>query len=102
MEPRRDPLGFTCRGRHRRDDLPGPDQVRLAGGCELDASRRTPEQLQAELALQPADLLRQRRLGHVQPGGGAPEVPFLGDGDEVPQVTELHAIDTGRVSVERK
>jgi hypothetical protein len=26
----------------------------------------------------------------VQPGRGTTEVPFLGDGDEVPQVTKLH------------
>jgi hypothetical protein len=51
--------------RDRGDDLAGPHQVGLTGGGELDASRRTPEQLQAELGLQLADLLGQRRLSHV-------------------------------------
>jgi hypothetical protein len=49
-----------------------------------------------------ADLLGQRRLGHVQTGRRAAEVPLLGDGDEVPQMAQLHVIHTRRVSIERK
>ena len=62
----------------------------LAGGRELDAARRPVEQRLAELGLEAPDLLRQRRLGDVQPLGGAAEVPLLGHGDEVAQVPELH------------
>ncbi|GGY32442.1 hypothetical protein GCM10010384_44780 [Streptomyces djakartensis] len=48
------------------------------------------EQLDAELGLQLADLLGERRLGHVEPLGGAAEVAFLGHRHEVPQVTQIH------------
>jgi putative acetyltransferase len=36
-----------------------------------------------------SDGLGQRRLGHVQPGGGAAKVQLLGDGNEIAQVTKL-------------
>ena len=63
----------------------------LARRRELDAARRAVQQRHAELGLEPPDLLRERRLGHVQALGGAAEVAFLGDGDERAQVAELHA-----------
>ena len=46
------------------------------------------DELHAELALELLDLPAQRRLGHVQPLGGPPEVQFLGDGDEAGQPGE--------------
>jgi hypothetical protein len=48
------------------------------------------QQRHAELGLEPPDLLRERRLGDVQPVGGAAEMALLGDGDERAQVSELH------------
>jgi hypothetical protein len=48
------------------------------------------QQLGAELTLEVADLLRQRRLRDVQRGGGAHELPLLRDGDEVAKMPELH------------
>ncbi|GAA3778497.1 hypothetical protein GCM10022206_16830 [Streptomyces chiangmaiensis] len=48
------------------------------------------KQVHAELGLELADLLGQRRLGHVQPLRGAAEVTLLGDSDEVPEVPEIH------------
>ena len=39
-----------------------------------------------------ADLLAERRLGHVQALRRAAEVQFLGDGDEVAKVSELHVL----------
>jgi len=36
-------------------------------------------------------LLAQRRLLHVQAHGGAGEVPFLGDHDEIAEVAKFHA-----------
>jgi hypothetical protein len=41
------------------------------------------EQGHAEPLLEAANLLTQRRLRDVQPGGGAAEVKLLGDGDEI-------------------
>ena len=72
------------------EDLAGALEQHLAGGSELDAAGGAVEQRLAELGLEAADLLRERRLRDVQPRSGAAEVPLLGDGDEVAQVPELH------------
>ena len=48
------------------------------------------EQFDAQLGLELSDLLRQRRLGHVKPRGRPAEVTFLGDGDEVAEVAQIH------------
>ena len=45
------------------------------------------QQRDPELALEVADLLADCRLGDVQALGGATEVQFLGDGDEIAKVT---------------
>ena len=74
------------RGVDRGEDLAAALEQHLAGGRELDAARGAVEQRLAELGLEAADLLRERRLRDVQPRGGAAEVPLLGDGDEVAQV----------------
>jgi hypothetical protein len=39
--------------------------------------------------LELADRGTQRRLSHVQPVGRAAEIELLGDGHEVPQMTQL-------------
>ena len=44
----------------------------------------------AQFRLQLPDLLGQRRLGHVEPLRGTAEVTLLGDGEEVPQVSQFH------------
>ena len=59
-----------------------------AGGGEGDRPRGAVDELHAELALELLDLPAQRRLGHVQALGGAPEVQLLGDGDETGQSGE--------------
>ena len=64
-------------------------QEDLAGLGEPGALRGAVEQAGAELLLEAADLPAQRRLRDAQLGGGAAEVPVLGDGGEVahqPQV----------------
>jgi hypothetical protein len=56
------------------------------------------EELGAELTLETADLLGERRSRQVKPLRGPAEMELLGDGDEVAQLTELHAADgTGEV-----
>jgi hypothetical protein len=66
-----------------------------SGGRQLDAALRPIEQGDAELLLELADLLAQRRLRDSHPRGGAAEVQLLRDGEEVAQVPELHrGVDT--------
>jgi hypothetical protein len=51
---------------------------------------RTVEQRDAQLPLQPADLLAHRRLSDVQALGGPAEMPLLGDGDHVAELAQFH------------
>jgi hypothetical protein len=51
------------------------------------------EQLSPELTFETADLLRQRRSRNVKPLCGPTEMQFLGNRDEVAQLSEFHAID---------
>jgi hypothetical protein len=62
---------------------PGLGQESLPGGGHGDAPAGTSEQGRAEFALQAADLFADRLLGDVHPGGGSPEVQFVGDGQGV-------------------
>ena len=56
------------------------------------------EELGPKFTFEIADLLRQRRAGKVKPLCGPTEMQFLGNGDEVGQLSELHAVD-GRDAV---
>jgi len=51
------------------------------------------EKLSAELTLETADLLRQRRSRNEKPLRGPTEMQFLGNRDEVAQLSEFNAID---------
>src|SRR5206468_11461553 len=62
----------------------GPD------GGELDTAARTLEQRDLELPLELHDPLAERRLRHVETIRRSREVELLGDGDEVPKVTQFH------------
>ena len=57
-------------------------QQRAARRRQLDVAAVAAEELDAELALEAADLLGERRLRHLQARGGAAEVQLLGDGHE--------------------
>jgi hypothetical protein len=72
------------------DDPPPAVQEHLAGGGEVHPPGGPVQQPHAELLLELADLLGQRRLGHVQALGGAAEVALLGHGDEVVELPDLH------------
>jgi hypothetical protein len=63
----------------------------LAGAGRLDGTRRPAQQLDPEFPLEPADLVRERRLGHVQLLRGAGEVPVASDGLEVAEVADVHS-----------
>lgn len=66
------------------------DEHPFAVGGEPDVPRGPVEQLDPELALQPAHLLADRGLHDVQALGGTAEVELLRDGDEVPELPQLH------------
>jgi hypothetical protein len=51
-------------------------------GGQLHAAARAPEHLDPELALEPADLLRDRRLGEVELLTRLRQRVVLGDGDD--------------------
>ena len=72
------------------EDLARAHEERRAGRGQLDLALVAQQQRRADLLLELADLLAQRRLGHVQALRRAAEVQLLGDGDEVAQVAELH------------
>ena len=74
----------------------------LTGGREADLSGGAGEQPRAELGLELADGLGERRLGHVQPGRRATEVAGLGDGREETQVPQLHGPSGGVWSRSRR
>lgn len=67
-----------------------PPEVRLARPGQLHPASTPGQQADPEFALQLPDLLRQWRLGDVQPFGRPPEVQFLGDRPEVAEVPQLH------------
>ena len=74
-------------------------QEGLARRGQLDAAARALEQRAAELGLERANLLAERRLGDVQPRGGTPEVQLLGDGDEIAKLAEFHDLDPMAVTL---
>ena len=63
-------------------------RVRGQGGQQAPATAL--EQADVQLALQLADLLRQRWLGNTQALGGAADMAFLIERDEVAELTKIH------------
>ena len=63
----------------------------LAGLRHRDAARRALDERHAELRLEAADLLRERRLRDVLARGGAREVALVGERDEIAQLAQIHA-----------
>ena len=73
-------------------------EKRVARTREADRTVVAVEQGDADVALEFLDLAAQRRLGHLQPLGGATEVQFFGDGDKAAYLFQrVH--DAGMVSV---
>jgi hypothetical protein len=60
---------------------------RLTRRRQRDAARLSHEKREAQFLLEFLNLLRQRRLLNVQPGGGARELAFFGDREEVAQMS---------------
>ena len=80
--------GAIDRGQHRL----GIGQEGAAGVGQRHAARMAHEQRRVDLLLQRLDLLRQRRLLHVQLLGRARDVAFMGDGDEVAEMAQFHRV----------
>ena len=58
---------------------------------QKDVAAGADKQFLLEVALQRLDVLANAGLAHVQPARGLAEVEFLGDGDEVAQLADVHA-----------
>ncbi|MNF82942.1 hypothetical protein D3C84_652540 [compost metagenome] len=65
------------------------DEEGAASGGQGDAAGGAGEQLDAQMMLQQLNLSAERRLGHVQPFGGAPEVQFGGNRGEAAQLGQF-------------
>ena len=61
-----------------------------AGLGQLDAAAGADEQRDAELGLEPADLLREARLGDQERVGGGAERPVFGRREEVGELLKCH------------
>src|SRR5215467_11189266 len=73
----------------------GEDSARIdkegaPGIGQLNTACSSVEQLHIEFALHRLDALTERRLLHAKSLGGARNVSFLGDSDEIPAVPQLH------------
>ncbi len=79
---RRDPLAYPLGVVEQSARLL---QEHFPDGSERYPCGRAQEERGAHLGLQLLDRTAQRRLAHVQPGGGPAEVRLLGDGHEIPQ-----------------
>ena len=75
------------------EDGDGVREVVHAGGCQFDPACGSGEEGDAQFLLEVPDLSGQRWLRDVQTRGGAAEMQFLGNGPEVPEVTQLHTGD---------
>ena len=66
--------------------------IQKSGACigKFYATRLATKQLYIEFLFERADLEAQRRLLNAKPVGGAGDVFFFRDGDEVAQVTQFH------------
>ena len=70
--------GFHAAVRQRTGPWPGVQSERLSGGIEHDAATAPLEQREAELVLEPADLLAHRAVRQVQRLSGGAQVLKLG------------------------
>jgi len=78
------------------EHAPRARRDRLAGLGRRDAAARALEELGAELGLEPANLVRERRLGDVELLGGAGEVPVAGDRLGIDQLPEFDRLMINR------
>ena len=74
------------------EHAPDLRQIHGPGRRQLHLVVFADEQRKANLRFELLNLTTERRLRHVQTLRGSPEMQFLGDGHEIAQMSELHAI----------
>jgi hypothetical protein len=84
-----DPVDLLDRRVELGEDRPRPCGEDLAGLGRHHAAARPQQQVHTQLLFELGDRLRERRLRHVEPLGGTPEVLLLHDREEVAQVSQL-------------
>jgi hypothetical protein len=89
LAPRRTPRRFK-RVVELRQHRAGIRDEGATGIGQFDAARLSMKKLHIELAFDCLDALTERRLLHSQPLGGSRDVAFLGNGDEIPEMPQLH------------
>jgi hypothetical protein len=87
------PLDLLDRRVELGEDRPGALGEDLSGLGRHDSAARPQQQVHAELLLELGDRLRERRLRHVEPLGGATEVLLLHHREEVAQMPQLDRAD---------
>jgi hypothetical protein len=80
-----------------RKDRPGIIEKGPPGIGQLDPARLTAKELHVEFAFDRLDPLTKRRLLHAKPLGGPRDVSFLGNGDEIPEMPQLHFSISGTI-----
>ena len=65
-----------------------PGSLQLLAGKQLDEALR---ELRAQLLFELGELVRERRLGHVEPLGGSRDLPLFRNRDKVLQLLDIHA-----------
>jgi hypothetical protein len=83
-------LQLVLGGRELREDPSRTSHEQLAGLGDRHAPSRTLDERQAKLALEPLDLLGQRRLCDVFPHRRSREAAFLGERNDVTELADLH------------
>src|SRR6185436_19874043 len=80
---------------HLRENLARAGREHTPGLRQLHLASRATEKLGAELVLDLADLLTEGRLADVQAFRRASKVQFLGECDDIAQVSEFHRCEFG-------
>lgn len=83
-------------GVDRGEDLASVTQETFARREQGHSAGRSREKRGPELVLEGADLAAQGWLRDVEALGGAADVPFLGDGNEVADLRETHGFSMRR------
>jgi hypothetical protein len=84
-------LGAFSRFIHLLEDTTRLLQKQLACWAELDSTRKTVEQFEANLLFQILNLSGECRLGYAKPLCAAPVMLLLSDCHEVAQMSQFHS-----------
>ena len=76
----------------KREHLIRPVQKKASGLGQLQVALPADEQLNAQIFLEAFDLIRKRRLTHIQLLGGSREIQFLRDNGKILKCSEIHTL----------